>query len=164
MDLTAVISENVKRIRKSRGMTQKEFAERAGVSHYTVISIEHGKTTSLSVLEQLARAYEIDPADLVSTKPATQKPLMDAIDIESVVSNDFKALPPFKQAFYQAMAVKLDRLYDAPLNESYDNYKERLLTDVERWIDLIDPTSMTAVEVKQAAIEAVRDAVQRNKY
>lgn len=159
MDIRETLKTNVKRIRKSRGMTQREFAEKADISHYTIINLEQGKTVSLEVVEQIANAYEIDPAELVSAEAVMSKPLLDTINIEAAVADNFNALPPFKQTFYQAMAVKLDKCYDEPLNGAYDRFKADVLITIKRTIEGIDIEGLALIEVKRAAIKAVEEVI-----
>lgn len=63
------IQLRLREARLARGLTQAALAARAGVRKATVNRIENNRVTSidLRVLEQLARALEIDPALLLVT-------------------------------------------------------------------------------------------------
>lgn len=52
------IGSKLKELRIEKNMKQKELADAAGVSVFTISSIENGKTTSLLTIIQLLRALE----------------------------------------------------------------------------------------------------------
>ena len=52
------IGSKLKELRIEKNMKQKELADAAGVSVFTISSIENGKTTSLLTVIQLLRALE----------------------------------------------------------------------------------------------------------
>ena len=52
------IGSKLKDLRIEKNMKQKELADAAGVSVFTISSIENGKTTSLLTVIQLLRALE----------------------------------------------------------------------------------------------------------
>ena len=56
-------------LRKMRGMSQEQLAEKAGISRSLISAIEApwlAKSFSLDVFFDLADALEIDPADLIN--------------------------------------------------------------------------------------------------
>lgn len=57
----------VAELRKAKGWTQKELADRAGISRLTVIRVESDANRRLDydVLEKLAEAFAVDPAFLI---------------------------------------------------------------------------------------------------
>ncbi len=57
----------VAELRKARGWTQEELAERAGVGRVTIARIESGRNrrVDLDVLERLAGAFEVGPGYLI---------------------------------------------------------------------------------------------------
>lgn len=61
------ITLRIKEIRLTKGWTQAELAEKAGVRRATVNRIENArvKAIDLEVLEKLAKALEVDPALLI---------------------------------------------------------------------------------------------------
>ena len=52
------IGSKLKELRIEKNMKQKELADAAGVSVFTISSVENGKTTSLLTVIQLLRALE----------------------------------------------------------------------------------------------------------
>lgn len=61
--------ESLKKIRKYRGLTQKELAEKSGVSLPTIRNLEEGNgnvdNVKLSTLDKLARALKVKIFDLL---------------------------------------------------------------------------------------------------
>ncbi len=57
----------VAELRKARGWTQEELAERAGVGRVTIARIESGKNrrVDLDVLERLAAAFDVGAGYLI---------------------------------------------------------------------------------------------------
>lgn len=62
-----MISENVKRIRKKRGMSQEKLARQADISLNTLTKIESGfaKKPTIQTVVKLARALEVSLDELV---------------------------------------------------------------------------------------------------
>jgi transcriptional regulator with XRE-family HTH domain len=57
--------EELKRVRRSKGLTQQDLAELAGVSQYTITEIETGRREARpSTLRKLAKALDVEVADL----------------------------------------------------------------------------------------------------
>lgn len=59
------VSERLKEMRKSKGLTQKELADKAGVSESYICQIENGKMVSLNKLDRLAEVLGCKVKDLV---------------------------------------------------------------------------------------------------
>jgi XRE family transcriptional regulator, aerobic/anaerobic benzoate catabolism transcriptional regulator len=67
----AVRVPGLKRIRESRLLTQRELAEKAGISQVTVARIETGPgRAQLSTVRKLAAALECEPIELVGERTA----------------------------------------------------------------------------------------------
>lgn len=65
-DLKHVLAVNLRRLRNSRGWTQEELADHAGLSSRYVGAIERAAVSaSITVIGQLAEALDQDPAELV---------------------------------------------------------------------------------------------------
>ena len=64
------ISLRTRELRKAKGWSQADLAQRAGVTQATVSRIERGKVASLDlkVFEKLAKALEVHPAVLIDQK------------------------------------------------------------------------------------------------
>lgn len=64
--LQETLAKNVRTIRRARGMTQEDLADRAGLSSRYVGQVERAQTAAtINVLEQLAEALGVEPAELV---------------------------------------------------------------------------------------------------
>jgi transcriptional regulator with XRE-family HTH domain len=64
--------EHLKRLRDAAGLSQDELAEKLGMSRYSIISYENGKTSpSLEVLKKIAQALHCSLFDLVAENPTT---------------------------------------------------------------------------------------------
>jgi transcriptional regulator with XRE-family HTH domain len=70
-DLRKVLASNLKLYRKIRGLSQAKLAEMVDISDNYVALIETGRRfPSLTMLEGMAEALNIDPLELFSMKPA----------------------------------------------------------------------------------------------
>lgn len=65
MMMVLKVSERLKEMRKSKGLTQKELADKAGVSESYICQIENGKMVSLTKLDKLAEVLGCKVKDLV---------------------------------------------------------------------------------------------------
>ena len=54
------IGEQIKNIRKEKGLTQKELAHRVGLSWQTISNVENNKYTSLKTLNKIAKVLDIN--------------------------------------------------------------------------------------------------------
>ena len=64
------VSENISRIRNSRGFTMQELADKCGISRVAYSNIENGKSKPKSAtLIQLSKALSIDIRDLIADPP-----------------------------------------------------------------------------------------------
>lgn len=60
------ISENIKRLRKEKGMTQTELAEKLHVTHQAISNWENGKTQpDVDTLTQIAQVFEVSVENLI---------------------------------------------------------------------------------------------------
>ncbi len=56
--------EELKRLRRSKGLTQQELAKQSGVSQYTITEVETGRREPRpSTLRKLAEALDVEVAD-----------------------------------------------------------------------------------------------------
>lgn len=60
------IGENIKRYRLKANITQKELAEKIGVTHYWVCKLEKGKqnNTTINLLIAISQEFKIDLSEL----------------------------------------------------------------------------------------------------
>ena len=59
------LSERLKEMRKSKGLTQKELAGKVGVTESYISQIESGKMVSIKKLDDLAKALGCEARDLL---------------------------------------------------------------------------------------------------
>ena len=79
--LAKSIGALIKRVRKTRGLTQPQLAERIGKSYETISNIERGvKSPSVQTLSELGVALEVPVRDFFDeqllTEPSDQKQLL----------------------------------------------------------------------------------------
>ena len=69
MDVRATLAENVRTNRKRLDLSQEALAEAAGLHRTYVSGIERGtRNPSIAIVEKLARALRVDPADLLANR------------------------------------------------------------------------------------------------
>lgn len=56
---------NLRRIRESKFLTQEQLAAKSGVSRGTIARIELGGDARITTVPKLAKALEVEPAQLV---------------------------------------------------------------------------------------------------
>ena len=67
MKLRRTVARNLRRLRKKRGLSQEELADRAGLNRNYVGMIEREENApTVDALEQLAKALDINAAELLS--------------------------------------------------------------------------------------------------
>ena len=65
MDMRKLVGDNCARLRKERGWTQEELAERSGLSQQYLSDLERGKRNPTVVtLYELAQALKVAPVEL----------------------------------------------------------------------------------------------------
>lgn len=68
MDLVELLGANVRKLRKSKGMSQEELALEAGMKRSYLSDLERGtRNPSVRVLGRLAEALEVEPSELLRT-------------------------------------------------------------------------------------------------
>lgn len=66
MDLVQLLGENVRRLRKERGLSQEELAFRAGMKRSYLSDLERGtRNPTVRALDRLAAALTVEPHMLV---------------------------------------------------------------------------------------------------
>lgn len=75
MDMRKLVGENIRRIRKEKGLTQEAFAVKSGFTQQYLSDLERGRRNPTVVtLYELARALGVDHVELVqhthSERPA----------------------------------------------------------------------------------------------
>lgn len=59
-----MLSENLKKIRKEKGITQKKLAELSNVRQSTISTIERGQMPKTGTLEKIAKALGVKVSEL----------------------------------------------------------------------------------------------------
>jgi transcriptional regulator with XRE-family HTH domain len=114
-------------------MTQLEFANAVGISRSIVVSIELQKGTSLAVLEQIARTFNVSVSDLTHTDPIVPKSLINSIGEGLDHEREFNELPPYLQAYGKSIIVLLTRHFiDRAIEEVRANAKAEADKEVNR--------------------------------
>lgn len=73
MKLRAVLSENLKRLRAERQLSQEALAHAANIERSYVSKLERkGSSATLDTLEKLAAALELDPLALITDRSGAQ--------------------------------------------------------------------------------------------
>lgn len=71
MDVVKLLGENVRALRRERGLTQEELAARAEMERSYVSDLERGtRNPSVRALGRLAEALGVEPAALLQRGPA----------------------------------------------------------------------------------------------
>ena len=66
MDMRRLVGDNCARIRKERGLTQEELAERSGLTQQYLSDLERGKRNpTIVTLYELAQALGVSHVELV---------------------------------------------------------------------------------------------------
>jgi len=69
MDVRVRVGLNVQRARRERGLSQEELAHRAAVHQTYLSGVERGsRNPTILVLDKIARALDLDPADLMKRR------------------------------------------------------------------------------------------------
>lgn len=96
-DIGAVLSQNLKRMRKSRGLSLDRMAELTGVSKSMLYQIERAQVCpSITTLFKISNALRISLSQLVST-PQSDTIVVNSKDVRPISSKDhsFRIYPLF---------------------------------------------------------------------
>lgn len=55
-----MVNNNLSEVRKDKGLTQEELAEKSGISRVTIANIERGAVTNLKISTMLSLASALD--------------------------------------------------------------------------------------------------------
>ncbi|WP_379554190.1 helix-turn-helix domain-containing protein [Qipengyuania sp. DGS5-3] len=67
MDMRKLVGDNCARIRKQRGLTQEQLAEKSGFSQQYVSDLERGKRNpTIVTIYEIAQALDVSHLDLVT--------------------------------------------------------------------------------------------------
>jgi transcriptional regulator with XRE-family HTH domain len=69
MDMRKLVGRNVERLRRAKGMTQEQLAERSGFSQQYISGLENGRRNPTVVtLYEIATALDVMPIEFLETK------------------------------------------------------------------------------------------------
>ena len=72
--LSKLFGNNLKKIRKSRNISQRDFAEKADLSETTILGLEKGQIAiQFETLEKLCLALDIPPSALLADEDSAQE-------------------------------------------------------------------------------------------
>ena len=84
-DLRDIVSVNVKRFRKSRGLSQEEFAAKAGVSRNYLSKVENNASNlTLDYLQEIAKVLDVEAATLLVETGTVKKTEKAAKTIKAI--------------------------------------------------------------------------------
>lgn len=73
MKLRRILAQNLRRLRRERGLSQEALADLAGVNrNYVGLLEREANAASVDILDQLATALEIDPIELLKRPKKTR--------------------------------------------------------------------------------------------
>ena len=69
-------TQNLKRVRHERGMSQTELAAATGISQQTISKIESGRvgTATLRTLEEISKRLGVPPTEMISAVDVADQP------------------------------------------------------------------------------------------
>ena len=68
------IGKNIAHLRKERGWSQRELAERAGITHSAISSIENGKVSpSVSSLQKIVNEFSLSLSEFFTLEQQSDK-------------------------------------------------------------------------------------------
>lgn len=99
-DLTAVVGDNLRRLRTQRGLSLEALSHASGVSRAMLGQVELGQSApTINVLWKIARALEVTFSALISARPVAGAQILRAEDSKLLSSKDrsfsSRALFPF---------------------------------------------------------------------
>lgn len=147
------IGENIKNLRKSKGLSQKQLANKVGLSEITIRRYEKGiNDPTTEVAEDIAIALEVSLAELIKEKVTNEK--IKPFAPETLYKGE---------AYEEKLYNQLKALYQEKFK--YDNLNvvlENLPIDVKEYIDLlekiIDKTEAYCVQI------AYRHVIEKKYY
>lgn len=86
------IGNSIKKFRKQKGYTQKQLAEKAGISNNSLIRYENDETSpNLQIMQQIAEVLEVSVSDLFPLASAVEK-VSNAIVKQSIAKRSNEIL------------------------------------------------------------------------
>lgn len=88
MNNISIIGENIKKIRKHKGMSAMDVANKSGVSNATISQIENGRRQTLQAdtLEKVAGALGVTTDDLLGDSDTVKFETNDIVDVLNIIN------------------------------------------------------------------------------
>jgi transcriptional regulator with XRE-family HTH domain len=139
-DLTAVVGENLKRLRNQRGYSLEKLAQQSGVSRAMLGQIELGQSApTINVLWKVARGLGVNFSALITGQTAASPLVLRARDAKLLTSSD--------RAFSSRALFPVDQ----PRRVEF--YELRLAGNGRERADAHPPGTMENLVVTQGAVE-----------
>lgn len=103
------LSENLKRIRESKGLSQAKLARTSGVSQQLISQIERGVNTTTKELPKLASALQVSVSDL----DEHFEPVTANAEEEDILAR-YRQAPPRRKALVRELLRELAPTDEAP--------------------------------------------------
>ena len=119
-----VFCDNVERIRKEKGLSQKELADRTGIGQTRLSRIENGKVEpGLITLDTLAKGLEVSATELLIDTDEKDKSLLNLlIQLQSVSETDQKLISLLLESFLEK--TRLEKLQNKKLNSRLEELEK----------------------------------------
>lgn len=98
------VNDNIKRIRKEKGLTQKKLGELCGIAEPTIRRYEAGSLKpKLETIEKIANALEVS-----------------SYELQGITSNDILKSLSDTTSFYNYLHVLGYEIYESPYNDKWE--------------------------------------------
>ena len=116
--------DSIKKFRKQKGYTQKQLAEKAGISRTALIRYENGETSpSIQILQQIAAALDVSVSDIFPLASAVEK-VSNAIVRQSIAEKSNEMLCVAFNGFLDRKNVDVYGCSDAKLMQLFAEFLE----------------------------------------
>ncbi len=111
-DLARALGARVRILRRARGMTGRELAERAEISQPFLSQLESGQSAAaLATLYRIANALIVDPADLLPRSPDKGIEVLRAAELFPIPLSEAPNSPIARAVFRRGMRISELRDY-----------------------------------------------------
>lgn len=91
------VSKNVKLIRQTKELSQKELADRSGLTVRYISRLENApQNITLDVVERLAKGLDCDPSDILGKEPTNAQPNERSKEAKQKIDEAMKILKEAK--------------------------------------------------------------------
>jgi len=155
------LNGNIKKFRKEAGFTQKELADRSGLSFSMISKLESGEQSnpSLETLKKIAFVLQINPGNLINIPLTAEEELPKTITTEKKKFNDKIGSP--EESYYDLNFIKKLRAINTipepriTPDEGYADYLHKR-PEMKKLFDASKNASKDEIEQLIKLIEAFR--------